>query len=153
MRSIMRVGATAVALLVAANVAVAQGGGGGRGGRGGPGGITTLMTNITVDAAVQAKIDSLTNGYTAAQTKLREELGLPQMGRGAGGGGGGGGGGTPPDSAMQAKMQQYQAKNTDMVTKLRADVKALLTPEQQKTFDENLANMPQGRGGRRGGGN
>lgn len=144
MRSIMRVGVTAVALLVAANVAVAQGGGGGggRGGRGGPGGITTLMTNITVDAAVQAKIDSLTSAYTAAQTKLREELGLPAMGRG------GGGGGAPPDSAKQA---QYMAKNTDMVNKLRADVKALLTPEQQKTFDENLANMPQGRG-RRGGG-
>ena len=150
MRSIMRVGATVLALLVATNVAVAQDGGGrrggGGGGRGGPGQITTLLTNITVDAAVQAKIDALTTAYTEAQTKLRTDLGLPQMGRG---GGGGGGGGAPPDST---KMAEYQAKNTELVTKLRADVKALLTAEQQKTFDENLANLPQGRGGRRGGG-
>ncbi|HKS04856.1 MAG TPA: Spy/CpxP family protein refolding chaperone [Gemmatimonadaceae bacterium] len=150
MRSIMRVGAAAVALLVAANVAVAQDGGGrrggGGGGRGGPGGITMLMQNITVDAAVQGKIDALTTAFTDAQAKLREEAGLPAMGRG---GGGGGGGGAPPDSA---KMAAYQTKNTELTAKLRADVKALLTPEQQKTFDENLANMPQGRGGRRGGG-
>jgi hypothetical protein len=134
-----------LALLVAANAAEAQGGGGGgRGGRGGPGQITALMANITVDAAVQTKIDTLTAQFTAAQTKLRESLGMPAMGRG----GGGGGGGTPPDSATMAK---YQAGNLELTNKLRADVRALLNAEQQKTFDTNLANLPQGRG-RRGGG-
>lgn len=146
MRSIMRVGATVVALLVAANVAVAQDGGGrrggGGGGRGGPGQITRLLTNITVDAAVQTKIDALTTAFTEAQTKLREESGI-QMGRG------GGGGGTPPDTA---KMAAFQAKNMELTNKLRADVKALLTPEQQKTFDENLAALPPPGAGRRGGG-
>jgi len=136
-----------LALLVAANAAEAQGRGGGRGGRGGPGGITMLMTNITVEAAVQTKIDSLTAAFTAAQTKLRTDLGMPAMGRGRGGGGGGGG--TLPDSATQAK---YQAGVLELTTKLRLDVKGLLTADQQKVFDTNLANMPPpGRGRGRGG--
>ena len=145
----LRVGAAMLALLVAANAAEAQGGGGGArgGGRGSPGQVTALMANITVDAAVQTKIDTLTAQFTAAQTKLRESLGMPAMGRG-GARGGGGGGVTPPDSATQAK---YQAGLMELTTKLRADVKALLTPEQQQVFDQNLANLPQGRG-RRGGG-
>lgn len=50
-------------------------------------------------------------------------------------------------------MAKFQAGNMELTNKLRSDVKALLTPDQQKKFDENLANMPQGRGGRRGGGN
>ena len=146
----LRVGATMLALLVAANAAEAQGGGGGArgGGRGSPGQVTALMANITVDAAVQTKIDTLTAQFTAAQTKLRESLGMPAMGRGGARGGGGGGGVTPPDSATQAK---YQAGLMELTTKLRADVKALLTPEQQQVFDTNLANLPQGRGRGRGG--
>jgi hypothetical protein len=141
----MRVGVAALALLVAADVASAQGGGGGgrggRGGRGGAGQVPALLQNITLDAAVQAKVDALTAAFTEASTKLREEYGIM-------GGRGGGGGGTPPDSA---KLAAYQAKNTELVTKLRADVKALLTPDQQKVWDTNLANLPPP-GGRRGGG-
>jgi hypothetical protein len=48
-------------------------------------------------------------------------------------------------------MAKFQAGNTDLTNKLRTDVKALLSADQQKKFDENLAAMPQGRG-RRGGG-
>jgi Spy/CpxP family protein refolding chaperone len=141
-------------LLVATTVAEAQGGGGGRRGGGGgrgPGQIPALMQNITVEADIQAKIDSLTSAFTAASAKLRSDLGLPaQMGRGGRGGGGGGGGG---DAVDPAKMQEFMTKNGELTTTLRNDVKALLTPDQQKTFDENLANLPQGRrGGRRGGG-
>lgn len=143
----MRMGMAALALLVAANVAEAQGGarggggGGGRGGRGGAGQVPALLQNITLDATVQAKVDALTTAFTEANTKLREEYGIM-------GGRGGGGGGTPPDSA---KMAAYMAKNTELVNKLRTDVKALLTPDQQKTWDANLAALPAP-GGRRGGG-
>jgi Spy/CpxP family protein refolding chaperone len=145
----MRVGAAVLALLVAAFAAEAQGGGGGGGrgqrgggGRGGAGGVTMLMQNITVDAAIQTKIDSLTSAFTEASNKLRTDLGLPAGGRGRGGGD------TPP--VDPAKMAEFQTKNTEMTNKLRADVKALLTADQQKVFDENLANMPQGRGRGRG---
>jgi Spy/CpxP family protein refolding chaperone len=139
MRSIMRVGATVFALLVAANVAVAQDGGGrrGGGGRGGAGQLTQLMANITLTDAQKAQADSAVAWYDAERAKL------PQMGRG-------GGDAPPPDSAARAAAM---AANMKLQTDFRAKLKAILTPEQQTTFDTNAAAMPVGgRGGRRGGG-
>src|SRR5579859_5554743 len=91
-----------------------------------------------------------------------------------GGGGGGGGRGNPMarmpngitvDSATTAKIQavitKYQpdmmaarqaqdtAKGADLSKKRNEEIKALLTSEQQKQFEENMANMGRGR---RGGG-
>jgi Spy/CpxP family protein refolding chaperone len=48
--------------------------------------------------------------------------------------------------AMQG-AQGDQDKMREIGTKQRADIRAVLTPEQQKKFDE----MPQGRGGNGGG--
>lgn len=135
MRRIMRVSAAMLALLVAANVAVAQGGGGGgggaRGGRGGGGGgaqqITRLMADITLTADQQTKVDALVTWYDTARTKL------PAMTPG-----------TPPDSASQAAR-------TKLTDEFRAKLKEVLTPEQKPTFDKNVETMAAGRG-RRGGG-
>lgn len=44
--------------------------------------------------------------------------------------------GTPPDSATRAKMAEARRKTM-------ADIRAVLTPEQQMVFDRNLETMPQ----------
>jgi Spy/CpxP family protein refolding chaperone len=132
MRSMMRVSAAMLALLVAANVAVAQGGGGGggggrgQGGRGGAMQAERLLTDITLTAEQQTKVAEVAKWYDDESAKL------PQAQRGA-----------PPDSAAMAARQK-------LTTDFRAKLKALLTAEQQKKFDENVAAM--GQRGRRGGG-
>jgi Spy/CpxP family protein refolding chaperone len=133
MRSIMRVGVAMVALLVATSVAVAQDGGGRRGGgrgRGGAGQLMGLTQNITLTDTQKAQADSAVVWYDAELAKL------PQMGRGS-----------DVDSATRANAMAARMKLT---TDFRAKIKALLTPEQQKTFDANVEAMGQrgrGRGG------
>lgn len=108
------------AVVFVAPAASAQGGGGGRGaGRG----MMMLMANITLTADQQAKVDSI-------QAKYREQM---MAMRSAGG---------PPDSAAMAKMRETTNKQYD-------EIRAVLTQEQQKVFDENRKNLPTGR---RGGG-
>jgi len=100
-----------VALAVPA-AAFAQGGGGGQGGRGRQ--MEMLMQGITLTDAQKASVDSIGQVYRAQMPPMQQ--------------------GTPPDSATRAKMmavrqQQYAA------------VRAVLTPDQQKTFDKNLEEM------------
>jgi periplasmic protein CpxP/Spy len=107
----------------------ARGGGGGQA-RGGRGGVARLMTDITVSADVQAKIDTIVAKYAA---ESRELMTAAQASGGA------------PDDATRAKM-------TEINNKRNAEVRALLTPEQQVQWDKNVAAMPAGRGARGGGG-
>ncbi len=98
--------------LAAPAAAFAQGGGGGQGGRGRQ--MEMLMQGITLTDAQKASVDSIGQVYRAQMPPMQQ--------------------GTPPDSATRAKMmavrqQQYAA------------VRAVLTPEQQKTFDKNLEEM------------
>lgn len=143
MRRMIRVGAAMFALLVAANVAVAQGGGGGGGGRrggGGRGGMSgqqsadALLANITLDDATKSKIADVVKWYDDERAKITQ----PQRG----------------DSAGQATAMAARTKLTaDFRTKLRT----ALTPAQAKAFDANVvaadsaAAAMRGRG-RRGGG-
>ncbi len=106
----------------------ARGGGGGQA-RGGRGGVARLMTDITVSADIQAKIDTIAAKY---QAQSRELMVAAQASGGA------------PDDATRAKM-------TEINTKRNAEIRALLTAEQQVVFDKNVAAMPVG-GGRRGAG-
>ncbi len=131
MRSMIRVGVAALALLVAANAAEAQGGGGGGGGMGGRGGdpavavqrqTDALMQGITLDDAQKAKVDTISKKLVADQAKMREQM--------AAGG---------DRQAMMGQMQEMNAK-------FRADLRAVLTDEQKAKFDENVKNMPTGRG-------
>lgn len=111
-----------------ASVAAAQGGGM-RGGRRGSAidRWLTQPTAITLTADQQKKVDSLKTAMTAEQQKLFEDM---RSGNG-------------DRSEMRSKMM-------DMQKKYEGAVKAVLTPEQQKTFDANVAAQPQR--GRRGGG-
>ena len=117
------------------NVASAQGRGGGQGrGAGRANQIARLMTEITVSADVQARIDTIAAKYQTQQRELMTAAG-----------GGGGGGGMQVDDATRTKMMQLNAKRN-------AEVRALLTSEQQAQFDKNVAAMPMGgRRGNRGG--
>jgi hypothetical protein len=136
MRSMIRAGVAALALLVAANAAEAQGGGGGGGmGRGGnpqaqvQRQVDALFQGITLDAAQKAKVDTLITAQVAEQGKLRESM--------MGGGG---------------DMQALRTKMTEMQTKFRGELKAVLkTDEEKAKFDENVKNLPPAGGRGRGG--
>jgi Spy/CpxP family protein refolding chaperone len=110
----------AAAMFVAPAASAQGGGGGGRGGRG----MAALMQNITLTADQQAKVDTIQAKYRAERQAL-----MP-----AGGGG--------MDSTARAKMMEMNNKMYD-------EIRAVLTEDQQKVFDENRKNLPQGR---RGGG-
>lgn len=131
MKNTIRMFVAAAALAIAVP-AYAQGGGGGGGG----GGMQMspaermarqkeqLFKDITLTAAQSAKVDSI---MLQAGTKQQEAM----MAARSGGG---------DMAAMRESMQKMNAERNEAL-------KALLTDEQKKKFDENLAAMPQRRGG------
>ena len=131
MRKLAMVALAVVCMGGTASVAVAQGGGG-MGGARGPrmsmlDRVLTQPTAITLTADQQKTVDSLKAAMGDENTKMREEM---QNGG--------------DRSEMMGKMQTMNKKYEDAV-------RAILTADQQKTFDANIAAMPA-RGGRRGGG-
>ena len=103
--------------------------GGGMGGmgmrQGGPGQrLQMLLNGITLTAQQQTAVDSIQAAYRPRMRALFS----------AGG---------PPDSSSRAQMMQLR-NNQDK------DIRAVLTPDQQKIFDKNLAAMPPMGAGRRG---
>jgi Spy/CpxP family protein refolding chaperone len=105
---------TGALVLLGSSVALAQNPGGA-----GPGGFAArrmqrLLQGITLTAAQQAKVDSITARYAAQ---------MPAFTPGA-----------PPDSATRAKMR-------DLYQKQDAEIRALLTADQQKVFDTNVDQM------------
>jgi Spy/CpxP family protein refolding chaperone len=115
---------TAAMFAMVATVAKAQGGGGGGGaGRGaGRGGNPTaaLFKDITLTDTQKAKSDSIVAFYAEKQTEIR--------------------------ASANGDMASVQPKMTEN-TKLRTEaLKSILTDEQKKVFDANVAAMPAGRG-------
>lgn len=76
-----------------------------------------LFRGITLTEVQKTKVDSI--------QKAAREANPPMMQMG-----------TPPDSAARAKMTEARRKTM-------ADIRAVLTPEQQMVFDRNLEMMPQ----------
>ena len=104
----------AALIAFAAPSAFAQGGGGQGGGRGRQ--MEMLMKDITLTDAQKASVDSITQSFRAQMPAFTP--------------------GQPPDSAARAKRMEVMQKQT-------AAVRAVLTPDQQKVFDKNVAEMPQ----------
>jgi len=106
-----------VVLAVAASAAPAQspssGGGPGRSGFG-ERRMQALLKGITLTTAQQAKIDSIRARYSTQ---------LPAFTPG-----------TPPDSTTRATMREVFRRQDD-------EIRGVLTADQQKTWDENLAAM------------
>jgi Spy/CpxP family protein refolding chaperone len=113
-----------IALCAGASVASAQGGppagappmgqqgGQGRGGRG----MQALLEGVTLTADQQTKVDEINTKYRAQQQAL--------MPNGMQGG--------PPDEGMRKKMDEIREHQTH-------DIHELLTEEQRKVFDANVA--------------
>jgi len=86
--------------------------GGGQGGQGR--GMQRLMQGITLDAKQQASVDSIQKAFRAEMPPMQQ--------------------GTPPDSATRAKRMEVMQKEY-------AAIRNVLTADQQKVFDKNVAEM------------
>ena len=106
---------SALAALVAfaAPAAFAQGGGGGGQGRGRQ--MEMLMKDITLTDVQKASVDSIVQSFRAQMPGFTP--------------------GQPPDSAARAKRMEVMGKQN-------AAIRGVLTADQQKVFDKNLAEMP-----------
>ena len=103
-------------LVATAVVAAQQPSGGGMGGGGGFGQrrMQRLLQGITLTPDQQAKVDSITAKYRAQMPPFTP--------------------GTPPDSATRDKMRSLLGNQDE-------EIRALLTPDQQKVWDQNLTEM------------
>jgi protein CpxP len=104
----------------------------GPGGRGGPGGgraDQALLRGITLSADQQQRVDSIRTRYRAQAEQMRQQ------------------GGTADRDAMRTQMRTSMERQ-------QAEIRAVLTPDQQTQFDQNVAelrNRMQQGGGRPGG--
>jgi Spy/CpxP family protein refolding chaperone len=88
--------------------------------RGGARRMELLFKDITLTPAQQAKVDSIQGRYRSERPSFTP--------------------GTPPDSATREKIRALFQRERD-------DLRAVLTPDQQKTFDRNVEEMRQRRPG------
>jgi Spy/CpxP family protein refolding chaperone len=93
--------------------------------RGGQGRMMMLMRGIELNDAQRAKMDSIGTSYRAQMPRMTP--------------------GEMPDSATRARRRE-------MMDKQMSDVRGLLTADQQKTFDANVAEMRSRMQERQGGG-
>lgn len=103
-------------VLLAGTVATAQSQGAGPGGGGGFGQrrMQRLLQGITLTAEQQAKVDSITAKYRGQMPAFTP--------------------GTPPDSATRAKLRVLFGNQDE-------EIRVLLTPNQQKVWDQNVTEM------------
>jgi Spy/CpxP family protein refolding chaperone len=94
---------------------------------GGMGGM--LLKDITLTDAQKEQVKVIREKYMPQQMELRKAVQAT---------------GAPPDEATRAKMMDLQTKQT-------AEIRAILTADQQATFDKNLAEMKSQMGNRRNG--
>ena len=94
-----------------------------RGGGGGAGGRVTavLKDSLKVSDAILAKADSIQKAYATQRAPLME--------------------------AMRGGDADARTKMTELTNKQNAEIKALLSTEQQAQFDKIMAAFPQGRRG------
>ena len=109
--------------------AFAQGGGGGGGGRGG-GMMARLMDGITLTDSQKTQVQAIEDKYAQQMQQFRQKMRDARQN------------GTPMDSASMAGMR-------DTMKKERDEIRAVLTPDQQSKFDDNVKSMmsrrPSGR--------
>jgi Spy/CpxP family protein refolding chaperone len=112
----MQLVAAAAMIAMSATSAIAQGGGGGGGGgggqgRGGAGQMQMMMAGITLSAEQQVKVDTVVAKYRALNAAIPQD-----------------------DADRRNKMMANTTKRND-------EIKAILTDEQKKVFDKNVADM------------
>lgn len=122
MRCIRMVAVAAALAMGVATGAMAQGGGRGGGMMG------RLLQGITLTDSQQTQIKAIQDKYAPQMQEMRSKM---QEARQNGG---------QMDSASMAAMR-------DANTKERDEIRGVLTPDQQKTFDANVQSMSQRRRG------
>jgi Spy/CpxP family protein refolding chaperone len=106
-------------LVLLASPAVAQGGGGGGGNRmGPPKSGQGLLQDITLTADQQKQVDSIWKSNEPMREQMRAQMQSGQQ----------------PDSAARAHMMTMRDQQTKAY-------RAVLTPDQAKVFDKNVAEM------------
>ena len=83
--------------------------------QGRPNMMATLMQGITLSAEQQTKVDAIVKKYTDERQTLRQDQSLDQDAR--------------------------RAKGRELMTKQSDEVKGLLTDDQKKVFEKNLADL------------
>lgn len=101
--------------------AFAQGGGGGGRGRGG-GMMAMLMNGITLTDSQKTQVQAIEDKYAPQMQQLRQKMRDARQN------------GTPMDSASMQAMRDTGKKERD-------EIRALLTPDQQSKFDDNVKSM------------
>jgi Spy/CpxP family protein refolding chaperone len=86
---------------------------------GGMGGM--LLKDITLTDVQKEQIKTIREKYVPKQLELRKAVQAT---------------GGPPDEATRAKMTELQSQQS-------TEIRAILTPDQQKTFDNNLHEMKE----------
>jgi Spy/CpxP family protein refolding chaperone len=86
---------------------------------GGMGGM--LLKDITLTDAQKDQIKTIREKYVPKQLELRKAVQAT---------------GSPPDEATRAKMMELQTQQS-------AEIRAVLTADQQKTFDHNLHELKE----------
>jgi Spy/CpxP family protein refolding chaperone len=86
---------------------------------GGMGGM--LLKDITLTDSQKEQVKTIREKYVPRQLELRKAVQAT---------------GGPPDDATRAKMTELQSQQS-------AEIRAILTPDQQKTFDNNLHEMKE----------
>jgi Spy/CpxP family protein refolding chaperone len=94
---------------------------------GGMGGM--LLKDITLTDAQKDQVKTIREKYVPKQLELRKAVQAT---------------GGPPDEATRAKMMELQTQQS-------AEIRAILTADQQKTFDKNLHEMKERMDARRNG--
>ena len=86
---------------------------------GGMGGM--LLKDITLTEAQKEQVKTIREKYVPRQLELRKAVQAT---------------GGPPDEATRAKMMELQSQQS-------AEIRAILTADQQKTFDHNLHELKE----------
>jgi Spy/CpxP family protein refolding chaperone len=135
-----RIAALGAALVIGVSVQAQAQGDGGRGGQRGAAmrdlTQSPQLEGIELTDAQKVQVRAIGQKYMAQRQELR---------RAAGGGAGGDGQRSRPDSATMAKTRELMVKQQE-------EVRAVLTADQQKTFDKNVAEARNRQGGGQRGG-
>jgi Spy/CpxP family protein refolding chaperone len=102
--------------------AFAQGGGGGGNGGGQGRGMQMLMNGITLTDSEQSQIKAIQDKYAPEMQQFRQKMRDARQN------------GTPIDSASMQQMRDSNKKEHD-------EIRAVLTPDQQAKFDDNVKAM------------
>ena len=111
----LRIAALGLALVIGGSVAAQAQGGGGGGGRGGRGNMLLVGIDSTMSPDQKAKLAEIQAKYAPEQQAIRD--------------------------MMQTDREGAMKKRAELSSKMNPEIRAILSKEQQVTFDKNVEEM------------